>query len=123
MIRLTQSFLIAGANGLSVSLWQVSDESTMKFMVGLYLLVTEYGVSYDRAMTLMKRTFLRGSMSTGSGADDRGIIVSGMKEEFGSDDFAGLSIESNVPNGSTPPDRTGGYTHPYYWAPFVYYGK
>lgn len=53
----------AGANGLSVSLWQVSDESTMNFMIGVYSLVQEKGLDYDRAITEMKRAFLSGSVS------------------------------------------------------------
>jgi len=58
VVGLTQSFLIAGANGLSVSLWQVADESTMQFMIGIYELVEEEGYSYDRAVTEMKRRFI-----------------------------------------------------------------
>ncbi|MDP8241220.1 MAG: CHAT domain-containing tetratricopeptide repeat protein [Candidatus Hatepunaea meridiana] len=58
VVGLTQSFLVAGANGLSVSLWQVSDESTMKFMIGVYKLVQEKGIGYDKAITEMKRAFL-----------------------------------------------------------------
>lgn len=77
IVGLTQSFLVAGANGLSVSLWQVSDESTTEFMVGLYKLVKEKGLSYDRAMTEMRRQFIR------------------------------------HPKLSSP----------YFWSPFVYYGK
>ncbi len=50
VVGLTQSFLVAGANGLSVSLWQVADESTMEFMVGLYRLVYEKGLPFDRAV-------------------------------------------------------------------------
>jgi len=59
IVGLTQSFLVAGANGLSVSLWQVADESTTEFMVGLYKLVKENGLSYDKAMTEMRRQFIR----------------------------------------------------------------
>ncbi len=77
VVGLTQSFLVAGANGLSVSLWQVADESTMKFMIGLYRLVQEKGLSYSEAMTEMKRSFIR-------------------KERL---------------------------ADPFFWAPFVYYGK
>ena len=58
VVGLTQSFLIAGANGLSVSLWQVADESTMQFMIGMYKLVEEENYSYDEAITEMKRRFI-----------------------------------------------------------------
>lgn len=77
IVGLTQSFLVAGANGLSVSLWQVGDESTTVFMVGLYKLVKEKGFSYDKALTEMRRQFIRN------------------------------------------PKRSS----PYFWSPFVYYGK
>ena len=58
VVGLTQSFLIAGANGLSVSLWQVADESTMQFMIGMYTLVHKEGFTYDKAITEMKRRFI-----------------------------------------------------------------
>ena len=80
VVGLTQAFLIAGANGLSVSLWQVADESTARFMVALYTLVVEQGLSYTEAMTEVKRRFIAGN--------------------FGEQ-----------------------WKAPYYWAPFVYYGK
>ena len=80
IVGLTQSFLIAGANGLSVSLWRVADISTSKFMVAVYELVQNKQLGYASAITEVKRKFIRG-------------------------DF-----------GST-------YQAPYYWAPFVYYGK
>ena len=80
VVGLTQSFLIAGANGLSVSLWQVADVSTSKFMVAMYELVQNKQLGYANAISEVKRKFIRG-------------------------DF-----------GST-------YQAPYYWAPFVYYGK
>jgi CHAT domain-containing protein len=77
VVGLTQSFLIAGANGLSVSLWSVADESTTEFMAGMYTLVTKKGMTYDRAMVEMKRRFIAHTK----------------------------------------------WNNPYYWAPFVYYGK
>ena len=102
VVGLTQSFLVAGANSLSVSLWQVSDESTMKFMIGVYHLVQEKGLSYDRAITEMKRAFINGAVSTGNYNIQRGF------KWIETDD------ESKKPNR---------YSSPYYWAPFVYYGN
>ncbi len=60
VVGLTQAFLVAGANGLSVSLWQVSDESTAQFMVALYELAQEQQLSYSEAMTEVKRRFIKG---------------------------------------------------------------
>ena len=60
VVGLTQAFLVAGANGLCVSLWQVADDSTMEFMTGLYRLVETKGLSYSDAMAEMKRQFIGG---------------------------------------------------------------
>lgn len=80
VVGLTQSFLLAGANGLSVSLWNVNDVSTSRFMAALYKLVEQKKIGYCDAITEIKRGFILG--------------------EFGQ-----------------------AYKSPYYWAPFVYYGK
>ena len=72
----TQAFMIAGANSLSVSLWQVSDESTVKFMCGIYECVKNSHLSYSESISQMKRKFL----------------------------------------------NSKSLAHPFYWAPFVYYG-
>jgi CHAT domain-containing protein/tetratricopeptide (TPR) repeat protein len=80
IVGLTQAFLLAGANGISVSLWQVADESTAKFMVEIYKEAQKNGGDYGRAITDIKRRFVKG--------------------EFGEQ-----------------------YKQPFYWAPFVYYGK
>jgi CHAT domain-containing protein/tetratricopeptide (TPR) repeat protein len=61
VVGLTQAFLEAGANGLSASLWRVSDAATKEFMTGLYRNVRRDRVSYARAMTEMKRRFIRGA--------------------------------------------------------------
>jgi len=80
VVGLAQSFLVAGASGLSVSLWQVSDDSTSKFMTELYKKVQEKGIGYSQATTEVKRGFINGVYG----------------EQWKS---------------------------PYYWSPFVYYGK
>jgi ankyrin repeat protein/CHAT domain-containing protein len=80
VVGLTQSFLIAGANSLSVSLWKVSDKSTVDFMVSMYELVDKEGLSYADAISKIKRKFING--------------------DFGDS-----------------------YRSPYYWAPFIYYGR
>lgn len=66
VVGLTQAFLLAGANGLSVSLWQVADESTMRFMVGIYRLVKETGMPYPKAIAEIKRRFIRGEIGQGA---------------------------------------------------------
>lgn len=60
VVGLTQAFLIAGANGLSVSLWQVADTSTSEFMTELYRKVQDTGMDYNNALTEVKRAFING---------------------------------------------------------------
>jgi CHAT domain-containing protein/Tfp pilus assembly protein PilF len=79
VVGLTKSFLIAGANGVSVSLWKIDDMATMKFMVNVYQLVVKQKLGYCEAIHQTRIQFMKG--------------------DFGDD-----------------------YKHPYYWAPFVYYG-
>ncbi len=100
VVGLTHAFLTAGANGLSVSLWNVADESTAMFMVGVYQLVEQRGMSYPQAINEMKRAFIRGQVSMDTFEPNRGITV--------------VSLDKAKP---------GKLSHPFYWAPFVYYGK
>jgi CHAT domain-containing protein/tetratricopeptide (TPR) repeat protein len=100
VVGLTHAFLTAGANGLSVSLWNVADESTAMFMVGVYQLVEQKGMSYSQAINEMKRAFIKGQVSMDTFEPKRGITV--------------VSLDKAKP---------GKLSHPFYWAPFVYYGK
>jgi CHAT domain-containing protein/lipoprotein NlpI len=62
VVGLSQSFLVAGAIGLSVSLWQVDDESTSIFMTGMYMAIKQQqSNSYHEAIAKMKRDFINGS--------------------------------------------------------------
>jgi CHAT domain-containing protein/tetratricopeptide (TPR) repeat protein len=80
VVGLTQSFLIAGANGLSVSLWSVADNSTAIFMVEVYKKVNQSGMDYYEAIAETKREFIAGT-------------------------------------------HGAGFKKPFFWAPFVYYGR
>jgi CHAT domain-containing protein len=77
VVGLGQAFLVAGANGVILSLWQVSDESTKELMVAIYGLAEKEGIPFDQALTRVKREFIKNRE----------------------------------------------YSHPFYWAPFVYYGQ
>jgi CHAT domain-containing protein/tetratricopeptide (TPR) repeat protein len=60
VVSLAHAFLIAGANSVSVSLWQVADESTAAFMAGVYKYAAAHEGNYAQAITEMKRKFIRG---------------------------------------------------------------
>lgn len=100
VVGLTYAFLLAGANGLSVSLWNVEDESTAKFMTGLYKLVKEKGITFSQGISEMKRSFIRGQVSTDTFDPGKSAQI--------------INDSKNSPNK---------LSHPFYWAPFVYYGK
>ena len=60
VMGLTQSLILAGANGAAVSLWAVNDASTMYFMAGMYELVGKTNMTYADAIDDMKRRFIKG---------------------------------------------------------------
>lgn len=59
VVGLTQSFLLAGANGISVSLWKIADESTAQFMAGMYGKSAQENMPYHKSLTAMKRHFIK----------------------------------------------------------------
>lgn len=60
IIGLNQSFIIAGANSVSVSLWKVADQSTSSFMIDMYTEVEKNKISYEKAISKVKRKFING---------------------------------------------------------------
>jgi CHAT domain-containing protein len=59
VIGLTRAFLVAGANGVGVTLRVVDDLATKEFMVRVYGLVEKEGIGFGEAMTQVKREFIR----------------------------------------------------------------
>lgn len=55
-----QSFLVAGANSVAVTLWEINDQASKVFMVEFYRLVTEMKGDYAGALAETKRRFMRG---------------------------------------------------------------
>ena len=58
VVGLSQAFMLAGANAVSVSLWSVQDESTKEFMTKFYTLI-DSGMPYATAMSETKRSFIK----------------------------------------------------------------
>jgi len=60
IVGLSQSFIIAGANGISASLWQVNDKSTAQFMIDVFMLVNAENLTFKEAINKTKRNFISG---------------------------------------------------------------
>jgi CHAT domain-containing protein len=59
IIGLTQSFILAGANAIRVSLWSIDDKTTGIFMARLYQIIRDGKMSYPEAVSEVKRRFIR----------------------------------------------------------------
>jgi len=57
---LTQAFIVAGANAVSVSLWNVADKSTAIFMGEFYKTGKERALSFYKSLSETKRQFIQG---------------------------------------------------------------
>lgn len=80
IVGLSQSCIVSGANSISMSLWQVDEESTTEFMTRFYTQLKANNYDYKKSMNDVKRKFIKGE--------------------------AGVA-----------------WSLPYFWSPFVYYGK
>lgn len=80
VVGLAQACMIAGANSLSVSLWNIADLSTARFMEHFYKNLNSNDMNFIECLNKTKRDFIH-----------------------------------------HPPDPL--LSTPYYWAPFIYYGK
>jgi CHAT domain-containing protein len=59
-VSLTRNFMLAGANNVISSLWQVSDASTQKLMVNFYgQLIQNSGLNYSLALVEAKKRLIR----------------------------------------------------------------
>jgi CHAT domain-containing protein len=65
VVGLTQAFFVAGARAVSVSLWQVPDDSTAELMLHAYATMQTKGQRFAVAMAEAKRAFIHGSVGGG----------------------------------------------------------
>ncbi len=100
IVGLTRSWMVAGANGVVVSLWEVSDIGTRVFMTHYHRLLAA-GKSPRGAIGQVREMLRTGSWRTGEFAPDRTFDEDGERVPFGK-----LDLSS-----------------PYYWAAFQYWGR
>jgi CHAT domain-containing protein/TPR repeat protein len=100
-----------GAQSTLASLWQVSDPSTALMMQRFYELRTMGGLSKAAAMGAVQREFIRGDLGSRKNLDGRSIVY---------------DSASNVGHRIVGISEDGidmGFSHPFYWAPFILTGN
>ncbi|MDZ7957875.1 MAG: CHAT domain-containing protein [Aulosira sp. DedQUE10] len=98
-----------GAKAAIASLWKVADPSTAQLMQQFYsnLASAKTHITKAEALRQAQLSLLDGNKSTTANADQRGGII------------------VNIKPGTSPrnDNATNGYSHPYYWAPFILIGN
>jgi len=90
-----------GARAVMATLWPVADESTAELMAAFYRL-KEQGLTKAEALRQAQLTLLKGSALPQNTGSVRGITL---------------------PPGATVRSQNAGYSHPFYWAPFILIGN
>ena len=105
-------FLNAGAKAVMASLWLVNDESTSQLMQHFYRNLAQgtatTPITKATALRQAQLSLLRGQPAKTDTADQRSLLV--VKPGEGS--------QTASTNTTTP-----GFSHPYYWAPFILIGN
>jgi CHAT domain-containing protein len=101
-------FLSNGAKAVMASLWLVNDASTSQLMQQFYGNLANKTATAPmtkaQALRQAQLTMLRDNASTTENTDDRASITP-------------------VPTSGTPNSSAAGFSHPYYWAPFILIGN
>jgi CHAT domain-containing protein len=90
-----------GAEAVLATLWPVADESTAELMAEFYRL-KEQGLTKAEALRRAQLSLLRGTSGAQNTGSVRGVLV---------------------PKGATVSPQKAGYSHPFYWAPFILIGN
>lgn len=105
-------FLNAGAKAVMASLWKVNDDSTRQLMQNFYgnlaKATATAPVTKAQALRQAQLNLLHGNTSTSQNSNQR------------------TSLEPEARPGSTPSpisSTASGFSHPYYWAPFILIGN
>jgi CHAT domain-containing protein len=94
-----------GARSVMATLWQVADESTAELMALFYANRSAGHLSKAEALRQAQLTLLRGEV----GSDEATTVTQRAAVS------SALKIHSNV--------KSGRYSHPYFWAPFILTGN
>src|SRR5919199_1022551 len=106
---LSYYFLEKGAKAVMASLWQVHDESTrllmQQFYSNLAKSTAQAPITKAQALRQAQLSLIRSDRTTPTLADSRSLVV------------------EPRPGRQTPTTKALGFSHPYYWAPFILIGN
>jgi CHAT domain-containing protein len=117
VVGLTRTLLASGAKAAVVSLWPVRDAATSYFMRHFYEQLTKIGPA--RALQ-QAQAFLR-KLTPEQYDHERQRLVDAVREPESASDGDGRDISRDIPAPEVP-TRPVDYSHPYFWAPFIYVG-
>jgi CHAT domain-containing protein/tetratricopeptide (TPR) repeat protein len=106
---LSYYFLEKGAKAVMASLWQVNDESTRLLMERFYSNLakgtTESPITKAQALRQAQLNLIRGDRTTTANTDSRSLVAEPR-----------LGVQTSA-------SQASGFSHPYYWAPFILIGN
>jgi CHAT domain-containing protein len=108
ILGISHEFERAGAKSTIASLWRVNDRSTSLLMQAFYTNLSQ-GKTKAEALKNAQLTLIK--LNTND-------TVTQAHDQLN----RSLSITPTIPITATPP-KTTGYSHPYYWAPFILIGN